>query len=62
MRQTPYFGPESGGMTLAEIMALRRQHWCPACKVFVFVCDHWIALRCLQGDVPEAISGLAPST
>jgi hypothetical protein len=43
MRQTPYFGPESGGMTLAEIMALRRQHWCPACERFVFVCDHWIA-------------------
>jgi hypothetical protein len=21
----------------------RQQHWCPACKVFVFVCDHWIA-------------------
>jgi hypothetical protein len=43
-------------------MKQRAQHYCPACKVFVFVCAHWIALRCLQGDVPEAISGLAPPT
>ena len=24
-------------------MRRRTQHFCPACKVFVFVCDHWIA-------------------
>ena len=24
-------------------MRFRIQHWCPACKRFVFVCEHWIA-------------------
>jgi hypothetical protein len=56
MRQTPYFGPESGGMTLAEIASSRRQReetMEPTDRLTVtLTAQEWNTLMTVMGEAP----------